>query len=66
MHHVGYGKEGATVAGKANTAPRLRRLSIGLPAPQLAWLRAEAERIGRPIGEVIRRIIDEKREEATR
>jgi hypothetical protein len=33
---------------------------------QLAWLRLQADRYGVTIGELVRRIIDQAREEATR
>jgi hypothetical protein len=44
----------------------MTRTTTYLTEMQLAWLRAQAERYGVTIGELVRRIIDEKREEATR
>lgn len=38
------------------------RLNVTLTAPQLAFLRGEAERLGITLGELIRRIIDAHRE----
>ena len=37
------------------------RMSISLSKPQLAYLRAEANRLGISIGDLIRRIIDQHR-----
>ena len=37
------------------------RMSISLSKPQRAYLRAEAERLGISIGDLIRRIIDQHR-----
>jgi hypothetical protein len=38
------------------------RFLVGLPEPTLAWLREESARLEIPISELIRRILDEKRE----
>ena len=37
------------------------RLSIILTDPQLAWLREEAARLGIPVNELLRRIVDAAR-----
>lgn len=37
------------------------RLTVIFTDPQLAWLREEAARLGIPVNELIRRIIDQKR-----
>ena len=37
------------------------RMSISLSQPQLAYLRAEAKRLGISVGDLIRRIIDQHR-----
>ena len=37
------------------------RMSISLSNPQLAYLRAEAKRLGISVGDLIRRIIDQHR-----
>lgn len=37
------------------------RLPVSFSKPQLEWLRAEAQRLGISIAEVLRRIVDEKR-----
>lgn len=37
------------------------RTTVVLSEPQLEWLRAEAERLGIPVNELIRRIIDKAR-----
>ena len=37
------------------------KTTVVLTAPQIAWLREEAERLGIPINELIRRIIDKAR-----
>lgn len=42
-----------------NTSPRM---SISFTAPQLAFLKEEAERLGITVAELVRRIIDEHRE----
>jgi hypothetical protein len=39
------------------------RISISLPLRQLAWLRAEAKRLGISIAELLRRMIDTHRGE---
>ena len=39
----------------------MERLSISIPPPQMAWLRAEADSLGVSLGELLRRIIDELR-----
>jgi hypothetical protein len=39
----------------------LNRTSINLTTPQLTWLQREARRLGITLGELLRRIIDEKR-----
>ena len=36
--------------------------SIVFTKPQMAWLKSESKRLGISISEIIRRIIDEKRE----
>ncbi len=38
------------------------RVSIILTEPQLAWLKAEAERLDIPVNELIRRIVDKARD----
>jgi hypothetical protein len=43
-------------------AAAVSRVSVPLTSPQDAYLRAEAERLGVSIAEVIRRIIDSYRE----
>jgi len=42
----------------------MQRISISVPDQQMEWLRAEARRIGITIGELLRRIIDQRREPA--
>jgi len=37
------------------------RITISIPPPQMTWLRAEAERLGVTVGELLRRIIDQVR-----
>jgi hypothetical protein len=37
------------------------RINITVTAPQLMWLEREAKRLGLTVGELVRRIIDEKR-----
>ena len=37
------------------------RLTVVLSEPLLAWLRTEAERLGIPINELIRRLLDKAR-----
>lgn len=44
------------------TTNTLSRTTINLTPPQLSWLRREAKRLGLTLGELLRRIIDEKRE----
>jgi hypothetical protein len=39
----------------------LSRTTINLTPPQLTWLRREAQRLGLTLGELLRRIIDERR-----
>ena len=39
------------------------RLNVTLTNPQLAFLRGEAKRLGLSIGELVRRIIDQHREQ---
>lgn len=39
----------------------MERVSVSLPPPQMAWLRAEAESLGVTLGELLRRIIDQAR-----
>lgn len=39
----------------------LPRLTVVLTEPLLAWLRAEAERLGIPVNELIRRMLDKGR-----
>jgi hypothetical protein len=41
---------------------QITRRSINLPAPQAAWLRDEAARLGINVSELVRRIIDQFRE----
>lgn len=48
---------------RMSTSPRL---SISLTEPQLAFLRAEAERLGISVADLIRRIIDQHREAHSR
>jgi predicted DNA-binding ribbon-helix-helix protein len=38
------------------------RQSVTLTAPQIAYLRAEAERLGLTVSDLIRRIVDQHRE----
>jgi hypothetical protein len=40
----------------------VNQISISFSPPQLKWLRAEAKRLGLTISELVRRILDEKRE----
>ena len=40
----------------------MARLNLSIPAPQIVWLEAEAERLGISVGELVRRIIDQHRE----
>jgi len=42
----------------------MERISLSLPPPQMSWLRREAQSIGITIGELLRRIIDNAREDA--
>ena len=42
--------------------PTMRQISIALTKPQLQWLNREANRFHITMAEVLRRIIDEKRE----
>jgi hypothetical protein len=44
----------------------MQRISVSLPAPQMSWLQREAKRIGITIGELLRRIIDQVREQEPR
>lgn len=44
------------------TTDTLNRTTINLTTPQLSWLRKEAKRLGLTLGELLRRIVDEKRE----
>lgn len=37
------------------------RITVVLTEPLLAWLRAEAERLGIPVNELIRRLLDKAR-----
>ena len=37
------------------------RITIILTEPQLAWLKDESARLGIPVNELVRRIIDQKR-----
>jgi hypothetical protein len=39
----------------------MNQLSIAFTAQQLSWLRSEAKRLGITMGELMRRLIDEKR-----
>lgn len=39
-----------------------RRLSVSFSDPAWAWLEAEAKRLGLPLAEVLRRIVDRARE----
>ena len=40
----------------------MARINFSIPAPQIVWLDAEAERLGISMGELVRRIIDQHRE----
>ena len=40
----------------------MERITVSLPDPQMAWLKREAQRIGIPIGELLRRLIDQVRD----
>jgi hypothetical protein len=40
----------------------MQRLSVGLSAPAIAWLQREAKKLGISVGDLIRRIVDEKRQ----
>ena len=63
-HHVELHLErGDNMRGRQST-PRLRIFSFSATDPQTAWLKAEARRIGITIGELLRRIIDQRREPA--
>ena len=44
------------------TIPKLARTTVNLTPPQMSWLRREARRLGLTIGELLRRIIDDRRE----
>ena len=48
-------------AWKTSAKAQMERLSISIPPPQMAWLRAEADSLGVSLGELLRRIIDELR-----
>jgi hypothetical protein len=37
------------------------RIYVTVTVPQLTWLEREAKRLGLSVGELVRRIIDEKR-----
>ena len=37
------------------------RMSVTLSDPQNRWLKAEAKKLGLSVGELLRRIVDEKR-----
>lgn len=39
----------------------MNRIKISIAADQEAWLRAEAQRLGIKIAELVRRILDERR-----
>ena len=39
----------------------MERLSFAIPAETLKWLHQEAQRLGISIGELLRRILDDKR-----
>ena len=41
----------------------LARINLSLTEPQLAFLRIEAERLGVTVGELLRRVIDQYREQ---
>jgi hypothetical protein len=41
----------------------MERITISLPPPQMTWLQREAKRLGVTIGELLRRIIDQVRED---
>jgi hypothetical protein len=38
-----------------------QRLTVTFTAPQLAWLKVEAKRLGVTVSDLVRRIIDEHR-----
>jgi hypothetical protein len=40
----------------------MQRITVSLPDPTMAWLKAEAKRIGITIGELLRRLIDQVRD----
>ncbi len=42
------------------------RMTVVLTEPLLAWLRSEAERLGIPVNELIRRLLDKEREICSR
>jgi hypothetical protein len=44
----------------------MERITISLPPPQMSWLQREAKRIGISIGELLRRLIDQVREQEPR
>lgn len=39
--------------------------TITFTAPQAAWLKAEADRLGISVAEMVRRVIDKQREKAS-
>lgn len=40
----------------------MARLNLSIPMPQIVWLQAEAKRLCISAGDLVRRIIDERRE----
>jgi len=42
----------------------MTRITVSLPDPTMEWLKAEAKRAGITVGELLRRIIDQRREPA--
>jgi hypothetical protein len=44
----------------------MTKLMISFTDPQIAWLRAEADRLGISVAEYVRRIVDAKRERKPR
>jgi hypothetical protein len=41
----------------------MERISVSVAPPQMLWLQREAKRLGVTIGELLRRIIDQVREQ---
>lgn len=42
------------------------RITVSLPDQQMSWLKREAKRLGLTIGELLRRVIDQVRQDKPR